>query len=79
MLATDGRYIRRVSNAASPNGIETPCVKICDIDRPTGLCCGCGRSLAEIAAWSSLSSAERRRIMAELPARKAELLEGGGR
>ena len=79
MLAPGERYIRRVSNAANLNGIESPCVKICDIDRPTGLCCGCGRSLAEIAGWSSLSSAERRRIMAELPARKAELLEGDGR
>ena len=68
-----------MSSAANLNGIETPCVKICDIDRETGLCCGCGRSLAEIASWSSLSGAERRRIMALLPARKAELLEGDGR
>jgi predicted Fe-S protein YdhL (DUF1289 family) len=63
-----------VSNTASPAGIETPCVKICDIDRETGLCCGCGRSLAEIARWSSMSSAERTQIMAQLPARKSEFL-----
>jgi predicted Fe-S protein YdhL (DUF1289 family) len=34
---------------------------------------GCGRSLAEIAGWTSLSDAERRRIMDELPARLAKL------
>jgi uncharacterized protein len=68
-----------VSNAARPTVIETPCVKICDIDRESGLCCGCGRSLAEIAAWSSMSDAERRHIMALLPQRRAELLEGDGR
>ena len=67
-----------MSNAARPNAIETPCVKICDIDRETGLCCGCGRSLPEIARWSSMSDAERRQIMAVLPKRKAELLEGDG-
>jgi predicted Fe-S protein YdhL (DUF1289 family) len=68
-----------VSNAARPTVIETPCVKICDIDRESGLCCGCGRSLAEIARWSSMSDAERRHIMALLPKRRAELLEGDGR
>jgi predicted Fe-S protein YdhL (DUF1289 family) len=49
--------------------MESPCIKICAIDPGTGLCEGCGRSLAEIAGWTGLSSAERRRIMAELPAR----------
>jgi len=49
--------------------IETPCEKICLVDPPTGLCRGCGRSLAEIERWSSYSHPERSRIMAELPAR----------
>ena len=64
---------------AIETGIQSPCVKLCDIDRETGLCCGCGRSLAEIAHWSAMSAFERRTIMAELPARKAELLEGDPR
>lgn len=58
-------------------GIQSPCVKLCDID--TGLCGACGRSLAEIASWSAMSTLERRSIMAELPARKAGLLEGDPR
>jgi len=49
--------------------METPCVDVCVIDAPTGLCAGCGRTLAEIAAWSTLAPAERRKIMSELPAR----------
>jgi predicted Fe-S protein YdhL (DUF1289 family) len=32
---------------------------------------GCGRSLAEIERWTAFSPEERRRIMAELPARMA--------
>jgi predicted Fe-S protein YdhL (DUF1289 family) len=55
--------------------LETPCVEICEIDRTTGLCRGCGRTIAEISSWVSLTSAERRRIMGELAARKAALLK----
>jgi uncharacterized protein len=49
--------------------IETPCEKICLVDPPSGLCRGCGRSLAEIERWTAYSDAERSRIMAELPIR----------
>ena len=49
--------------------MQTPCEKICILDQPSGLCRGCGRSLAEIERWSSYSDAERARVMAELPRR----------
>lgn len=51
--------------------IETPCISVCVIDEATGLCQGCLRTIAEIASWSRLTNPERRRIMAELPSRKA--------
>jgi hypothetical protein len=51
--------------------LETPCVNVCVIDKATGRCEGCGRTLQEIARWSSLTPADRRRIMAELPTRRA--------
>lgn len=50
---------------------STPCIKVCVIDAPSGLCEGCGRSLAEIAQWSRLSETERQAIMNELPDRLA--------
>jgi hypothetical protein len=56
--------------------METPCVDICEIDNASGLCRGCGRTIAEIASWASMSSAERRRIMSELADRKAALVKG---
>jgi predicted Fe-S protein YdhL (DUF1289 family) len=49
--------------------METPCVKICVIDKATRQCTGCLRTLDEIARWSSFTSLERRRIMNELPTR----------
>jgi uncharacterized protein len=52
--------------------IETPCIKICAIDPASGLCTGCARTLAEIARWGTMSDAERRSIMEELPSRRAK-------
>jgi predicted Fe-S protein YdhL (DUF1289 family) len=49
--------------------ISSPCTKVCRVDVLSGICVGCGRSLDEIGHWLSLSEPERRRIMAELPAR----------
>ena len=53
--------------------MQSPCVKFCVLDPGSGLCAGCGRSLDEIAQWSSFSEEERRRIMAELPERMKKL------
>ena len=39
------------------------------LDPATGACLGCGRTLTEIAGWASMSDAERRAVMAALPAR----------
>jgi predicted Fe-S protein YdhL (DUF1289 family) len=53
--------------------IDTPCVKICQVNASRRICEGCGRTLAEIGGWLSMSATDRRRIMAELPARLASL------
>jgi len=58
--------------------IESPCVRICVLQTETGLCIGCRRTGSEIAAWSRLSPAERRRIMAELPDRALAATRRGG-
>jgi predicted Fe-S protein YdhL (DUF1289 family) len=51
---------------------ETPCIAVCTIDPPSGLCFGCGRTLPEIARWHRIDNTERRAIMETLPARMAE-------
>jgi predicted Fe-S protein YdhL (DUF1289 family) len=40
--------------------MESPCVKICTYDPARGVCLGCGRTLEEISAWSSMTQSERR-------------------
>ncbi len=51
--------------------ISTPCVKVCVIDPRSALCVGCGRTVAEIAAWTAMSEAERGAVMAGLGERLA--------
>jgi predicted Fe-S protein YdhL (DUF1289 family) len=47
----------------------SPCVRLCTLDPDSGICVGCGRTLAEIGNWMRYSDDERRAIMALLPAR----------
>ncbi|MEH6757603.1 MAG: DUF1289 domain-containing protein [Parasphingorhabdus sp.] len=54
--------------------MESPCNNICVIDRPSGLCVGCGRSLSEIAEWASAPPGRKRQILSVLPARMRELM-----
>ena len=49
--------------------MESPCVLICQIDDQTGLCFGCGRTGNEIMGWITMSDAERRAIMVQVPTR----------
>ena len=41
----------------------SPCIKVCQIDAHAEVCIGCGRTEAEIGAWSMYSDAERLEIM----------------
>jgi predicted Fe-S protein YdhL (DUF1289 family) len=58
--------------------LETPCVNICLLDQEIGTCIGCGRTIAEIAQWAAMSDAERRAIVAALPARMKRLEQAKG-
>ena len=56
-----------------PPPIVTPCVKVCIVDGESGLCLGCYRTLGEVARWSSMGAAEREKLMADLPERRARI------
>ena len=59
------------SPAASSPAASSPCIKLCVIDRLTGLCEGCGRTLQEVMQWGAMNEADRITIMAQLPERNA--------
>ncbi|MSR13574.1 MAG: DUF1289 domain-containing protein [Gammaproteobacteria bacterium] len=49
--------------------METPCLSICKIDRASGVCTGCKRTIQEVASWLHYTDEQRRKIMEELPIR----------
>lgn len=53
-----------------PDGIASPCINQCRLDARSGLCCGCLRTLDEIAAWGEASDAQRRAILDEIKQRE---------
>jgi len=57
---------------AKDAAVASPCNSVCSIDRETGFCAGCFRTLAEIASWSELSAQEKRAIVSMLDRRRAE-------
>jgi predicted Fe-S protein YdhL (DUF1289 family) len=63
---------KRCGRGPDEASMLSPCIKVCSIEPATGLCAGCARTLAEIAAWGGLSEAERVRIMLRLPARRGQ-------
>jgi predicted Fe-S protein YdhL (DUF1289 family) len=48
--------------------IASPCTGVCRLDGAGETCLGCRRTINEIAAWSGLDRAGKRRILARLAA-----------
>jgi predicted Fe-S protein YdhL (DUF1289 family) len=49
--------------------IASPCTNVCQINRRTGWCDGCRRTMDEISRWPHANDDERRAILARLPER----------
>lgn len=49
--------------------IASPCTNVCRIDKRSGWCEGCRRSIDEITGWGAASDDQRRAVLAALPAR----------
>jgi len=68
---SDPVTVRQPSAHGGRERISSPCVGVCELD-PGGHCRGCRRTLAEIAGWSSYSTAQRDAIIANLDRRKID-------
>jgi hypothetical protein len=51
--------------------IASPCINICKMDEASGLCQGCYRNLAEIAAWGNASERKKILILADIARRRS--------
>jgi predicted Fe-S protein YdhL (DUF1289 family) len=56
-----------------PSPVPSPCVSLCKMNRNSGLCEGCLRTLDEIIAWSKADDDFKRAVWAELPGRESLL------
>ena len=54
-----------------PSPVPSPCVSLCKMNRNSGLCEGCLRTLDEIIAWSKADDDFKRAVWAQLPQRDA--------
>ncbi len=67
--------VRGAAAAQIVSPVPSPCRSVCKMDRDSGFCEGCLRTIEEIAAWSGADDGERRRVWALLPARVPQLCE----
>jgi len=49
-------------------GVRSPCVDLCVLDARGATCTGCGRTAAEIGAWSGMTPVERAGVHVRLQA-----------
>ena len=56
--------------------VPSPCINICEMDKKSGLCRGCLRTIDEIVAWGSAGDEAKRAIWAEIR-RRESLLDFG--
>lgn len=52
--------------------VVSPCIGVCRIHVPSGLCEGCYRTRGEIAAWPQMRDDQRRQVMLLLEKRQME-------
>jgi predicted Fe-S protein YdhL (DUF1289 family) len=55
----------------SKRKVKSPCIDICKMDKLSGLCRGCLRTIPEIKAWKGLSREEQKALLIELDSRRA--------
>lgn len=58
--------------------VASPCVSVCTMDRASGLCIGCLRTIQEIGAWRVMTMAEKRATVAAC-AERAKAIAPRGR
>lgn len=59
----------------SKHKVKSPCIDICKIDKISGLCRGCLRTVREIKDWKDLSPKRQQAMLADLERRRGALGE----
>lgn len=65
--------IRLYLSLMSKRKIKSPCVDVCKMDKLSGLCRGCLRTIPEIRAWKGLSRKQQKALLADIDGRRGRL------
>ena len=52
--------------------IDSPCIDICTINRDSGECIGCGRTVEEVRNWANFDNLKKKQILENLNAIKMQ-------
>jgi predicted Fe-S protein YdhL (DUF1289 family) len=50
--------------------LKSPCINICQMDKQSGLCVGCLRTIEEITVWSRTDDSTRQKILTAIESRR---------
>ena len=53
--------------------VPSPCINVCEMDKATGLCRGCMRTIDEIVAWGTAGDDYKRAVWKEIHRRESDL------
>ena len=54
--------------------VSSPCISVCQMDLPTGLCVGCWRTLDEITVWSTLADTDKNQVWEQIELRRKKVV-----
>jgi predicted Fe-S protein YdhL (DUF1289 family) len=60
-----------MADQSSTPKLPSPCISVCQMDPQDGVCLGCYRTRAEIAAWRSMDEADQMTLLDILRDRRA--------
>jgi len=53
--------------------LPSPCINVCQMNKASGLCQGCWRTIGEIIDWSDTSEAEKFQVWTAIVKRRSSL------
>ncbi len=53
--------------------VPSPCISVCRMDAPSGLCMGCWRTLNEIASWATMGADDKRAVWQLIEQRQLDM------
>ena len=71
-MTADAARAQDAAQAIAP--VPSPCINVCRMNRSTGLCEGCLRTIDEIANWSSFDDAAKRAVWDEIDRRHVDFM-----